>query len=281
MSIHIARHSYGKSNVRVSRILREGSHNHFIELTVSISLEGDFEAAYTNADNRLVIPTDTMKNTVYILAQRHELRSIESFSVNLCEHFLKEYSQIQVVTVDIEQKPWRPIRMDETQHAHTFVGSGSERWQCSARAEHHNIRLQSGLHGLQVLKSTASGFRDFYRDDYTTLADTEDRILATTIAADWPVSDTSQDWSTIRQTIRACLLKSFAIHTSASVQHSIRELAKHTLDRCPEIDEISISCPNQHYLLVDLSPFGISNENELFVPTEEPYGLIGATVSRA
>ena len=272
--------SYGKSSVRLSRITREGTRHQCIELRISISLQGDFDAAYTRSDNRLIIPTDTMKNIVYVLAKREGVRALEPFALLVAGHFLEHYAHVRVVSVDIEQKPWRPLFVGDREHPNAFVGDGSERWQCKLMAQRGEMQMRSGISGLQILKTAGSRFRGFWKDDYTTLAETEERILATTVECDWPCRDHNLDWTEIRQRIRASLLEEFACGESDSVQQTMYGIATRVLDLCPEVDEVSLTFPNQHHLPVDLAPFGLKNENEVFSPTDEPYGLISATIQR-
>jgi urate oxidase len=274
--------SYGKSQVRLSRVHRSGNRHEFIELTVWIELGGDFEKSYSAADNSLVVATDTMKNTVYILASRNDVNSIESFTQLLGEHFLEKYGHVDRVDVRCEQRPWKRMRFEGKEHDHAFLGISGERRTChfvAKRGDGSNMRC--GVAGLTVLKTTGSGFSHFYRDDNTTLPDTDDRIFATAIEASWPCGDFAANWSAVHKQVREALLDVFANQYSKSVQHTLYEMARAVFTACPEIDEITITMPNQHHLLANLTPFGLQNPNEVFVPTSEPFGNISATISRA
>ncbi|HEX4146861.1 MAG TPA: urate oxidase [Pirellulales bacterium] len=273
--------SYGKSQVRLSRIFRDGSRHEILDLTVSISLEGDFEAAYAEADCSKIVATDTMKNTVYVLASRHAVRSIEELAQLLARHFLEEYAHVARVRIACEQRPWTRMDFSGQPHDHAFLGTAAERHACDVvTGAGGETTMTSGLTGLPVLKTTGSGFSGFLRDPYTTLPDVADRILATAIEASWPCRQLDADWTLVRQTIRATLLDVFADHDSKSVQHTLYEMGRVALDACELIDEISIHMPNQHHLLANLAPFGLKNPNEVFVPTSEPFGNIRATLRR-
>jgi urate oxidase len=276
----VATQSYGKSQVRVSRIERQGSRHEFAEMTISIDLDGDFGSSYSAADNSNVVPTDTMKNTVYALASRHGIRSAEAFTQLLAHHFLETYSHVNRVTIRCEQIVWSRLDFNGKAHNHAFIGGSSERNTCTLSASRSQTAMHSGLIGLQVLKSTGSGFTGYLHDEYTTLKPTDDRIFATAIAAQWPCQDLAADWTTTRQSIRAALLDVFANQYSKSVQHTLYEMARAAFAACPLIDEIEIRMPNQHHLLANLEPFGLKNPNEVFVPTSEPFGNIGATIRR-
>lgn len=283
--------SYGKSQVRLSRIQRHGARHEFIELSVSINLEGEFHAAYTCGDNSKVIATDTMKNTVYVLASKHGVASIESFAKLLVHHFLDVYPHVRSVAVRCEETPWTRLAANGGEHDHAFVGGSGERFTCSccgansgppgSDAYEENLSLDSGLTGLEVLKTTGSGFANFLRDEYTTLPETDDRIFATSIDAEWSCRDLSADWSRARQAIRAALINVFANTYSKSVQETQYEMAKAAFAACPSIYHIRITMPNRHHLLANLAPFGLDNPNEVFVPTSEPFGLISGGYLRA
>lgn len=280
MVAHLQSQSYGKSRVRLSHINRIGTRHEFLEVTTAISLDGDFAAAFTSADNHLVVATDTMKNTVYVLAHEHGVQSIEAFGLRLAQHFLDKYPHVHTARVSLEEKPWQRMEFAGEKHPHSFVAAGDERYNCEISATRTTTAMTSGLEGLQVLKTTGSGFAKFHRDEYTTLKETGDRIFATTIEATWPCSDLRADWFSSRQKIRSAILKVFAENFSPSVQATLFEMAEAAFAACPLIDEITITMPNQHHLPFDMQPFGKANANVIFVPTDEPHGLISGTVRR-
>ncbi len=274
-------HSYGKSQVRLSRIDRHGQRHEFIELMASIELQGDFDAAYTQGDNSLVVATDTMKNIVYALAGRHGVASLEAFAQLLGGHFLDSYSHVRRVEIRCEETPWSRIASGGREHAHAFLGGTSERNVCLLNMGHDAASLRSGLKGLMLLKTTASGFAGFLRDQHTTLPETSDRIFATSIQATWPCRDEAADWRQVRQVIREAFIDVFANQYSKSVQHTLYEMARAAFAACPLVDEMEITMPNQHHVPVNLTSLGLGNANEVFVPTSEPFGQIRATFVRA
>lgn len=280
MTAQLRNQSYGKSRVRVSRITRTPQRHEFQELTVDLALEGDFAAVYTEGDNRSVIPTDTMKNTVYVLAHEQGIASLEAFACRLSQHFLDTYPHVQTVVAQLEERPWGRMIVEGQEHPHAFLRAGAEVWCCQTHASREATRMRSGFKGLEVLKTTGSGFRGFLQDAHTTLKETEDRIFATTVEAWWPCNDFDADWTAARRDLQQAMLKVFAEQYSPSVQATLFQMAQAALESCRLIDEISITMPNQHHLLVNLAPFGLKNDNVTFVPTEEPHGLIRATVQR-
>ena len=282
---HVVQQSYGKSHVRVTKIDREGDVHHVSELSVDVQLDGDFIASYTSADNRQVVPTDTMKNTVYVLARRLDVRELEAFTWDLACHFIQQYEQVTKASVTVSRRPWKRVRSQGRPHPHVFLGCNSERETCSAVAARSrdgvpNGGVSCGLSGLALMKTTASGFADFHRDEFTTLADTDDRILATTVEATWLYSQLPEKPSAARQSIREALMTAFGASYSPSVQATLFAMATAALEAEPNLDSISLAMPNQHRLLVNLEPFGLENPNVIFVPTDEPFGDIQAHVCR-
>ena len=275
---------YGKQRVHLTWLDRDRDPHVLRQLVVDIGLEGDFASSYLTGDNRAVIATDSMKNTVYVLARERGVASLEGFALLLAEHFVSTYPQVERASVGADELPWRPIRVDGAAHPHAFT-SGCGLDTASALAERgRRPEVTSGLRDLQVLKSADSGFSDFVTDRFRTLADTGDRLFASSIAATWrraeDCSGDDQSWPADRAAVRDALLAAFASHHSLSVQQTLYEMATAALDAAPSVAEVSLVLPNQHHLLVDLEPFGLDNPNRVFVGTSEPFGCIEGTVRR-
>jgi urate oxidase len=277
----LTRHSYGKSRIRVTKVSRLAERHEVRELTIEIELEGDFAESYTIGDNRLLIPTDTMKNVAYALAREHPLESIEDFGAAVASHFLANHSHVDQATVRLAEQPLERIRLDGHEHPHAFCGKTRETRRSTVMRSRRGLRVESGLGDLFLLKSTNSAFRGFLRDRYTTLQDAADRILATMLEADWLYSGDTADWNRARTLIRQALLETFATQQSLSVQQTLHAMGAAALDACPEIERITLVMPNQHRILVDLKPFGLENSNEVFLATDEPHGTISGTLQRA
>jgi urate oxidase len=277
--------SYGKSKVRVTKVFRDAPVHEICELSVDIELDGDFDAAYTHGDNARVIPTDTMKNTVYAFARELDVRQLETFAWTLGSRFVENFDHVAQAVVKVTETPWERIASGGTQHPHAFLGTSTERNTCQAVINRTGEgepegTIECGLEGLVLLKTTESGFSDFLRDEFTTHKETNDRILATAVTAAWSYNDTPDDWRGIRRRIRGRLIHEFSARFSPSVQATLYEMCSAVLDAEPAVEEISLSMPNLHRLLVDLSPFELDNPNVLFVPTDEPHGSISASVCR-
>lgn len=276
----LTHHQYGKARVRVLKVLRNGARHSLKELDVAVSLAGDFDASYTAADNRLVVPTDTMKNTVNIFAKEQLGAETEDFGVALSDHFLKMYPQVRRVEINLAEQCWERMLAGGRPHDHSFTGRGSARPVATIVGTAKEKQIASGIEDLLILKSTGSGFAGFPKDKFTTLPETSDRILATKLKAVWTYAQKPQAYSATNAAILAAMLDVFATQPSASVQATLFQMGAAALKSAPEISKITLVMPNQHCLLVNLAPFGMENKNELFVPTEEPHGVIEGTVER-
>jgi urate oxidase len=275
----LAKNSYGKSQVRLTKVTRRGERHELMELSANIELEGEFTESYTAGDNSRIVATDTMKNTVYALAATHLLENIESFAMLLANHFLEKFSHVAGATVAIQQDRWMRIAED---HAHAFVSGGNEKRTCRVirRRSASKADRSGGIEELVVVKTTRSAFAGFLRDAFTTLPETMDRIMGTSVSAEWHYSPGDHDFNSVYDRARAALIDVFAKHYSKAVQETLYEMGRAALDACPEIEEISITLPNQHRIPVNLQPFGLENKNEIFVPQDEPFGLIKGTIRR-
>jgi urate oxidase len=278
----LGKNRYGKSRVRLSRIVRFDDRHEFNEWTVRVMLEGDFESSYTQADNSKVLPTDTMKNTVYYVARDSKATTIEAFALELGDYLLNNNPQVSGVSVEVEEKSWERIVVDGVPEATTFkLGAPELNTVRAVRdRDHQEWSVRSGVDGLTILKTTNSEFTGYIKDKLTTLRPATDRIFGTAAIVSWDYSDPAPDYAAIRARIIATLLKTFAGHHSMSVQHTLFVMGKAALDAAPEIARIHLTMPNLHHLLADLSPFGQDNPNHIFVPIDEPHGYIEATVER-
>ena len=266
---------YGKAEWRLVRITRDTARHVIEDLNVTSQLRGDFEACHTEGDNSRVVATDTQKNTVYAFA-RDGVGSPEEFLLRLGRHFTGEFEWVSGGRWAAEQYAWERINDGD----HSFVRSGRETRTAVVEIEGDDTVVTAGVKDCTVLKSTGSEFHGFPRDRYTTLQETTDRILATSLTASWRYNGTDLDFNALYGDIRDLLLATFADVHSLALQQSIFEMGKAVLERYDEVAEVSLSCPNKHHFLVDLEPFGLDNPGEVFFAADRPYGLIEATVQR-
>lgn len=272
---------YGKSRVRLSRITRHADRHDFNEWTVHVLLHGDFESSFTEADNSKILPTDTMKNTVYFVARSSNATTIEEFAIELGDYLLNHNPQVSKTSVMIEEKSWQPMIVDGIPDATTFKLSGPEMQTVFAVREKDGAwRISSGVDNLTILKTAKSAFTGYIKDKLTTLKPATDRILGTSATVKWEYASAAPNYADARERILAALQKEFAAHNSMSVQHTLFDMGKAALHAAPEIARITLTMPNLHHLLADLSPFGQDNPNHIFVPIDEPHGYIEATIER-
>ena len=295
--MRIENNRYGKQRVRLTHLDRTRTPHRLVICAVSVSLEGDFAASYTDGDNRKVVATDSIKNTVYVLARERGVASIDSFARSLARHFVDSYDTVTRAAVGIRQEPWIPIEVGGAPVSSALTRRGPEEHFTEVVADSAATRQTSGIDLLPVIKTAQSSFSDFYRDRFATLKDTEDRLFATTIRAEWEIDgddgeEGDEDETGAggvegtprserrRETIRTTLMEAFAAHRSLAVQETLYSMAAAVLDAVAEVRWINLVLPNQHHLLADLSPFDLDNPNQVFVGTDEPFGQIEATVSR-
>jgi urate oxidase len=278
--IELGENSYGKRAIRLVKLVRDHDGHRIRDLTVDVALEGDFAAAHTAGDNALVVATDTMKNTVYALAAEHLTGAVEAFGTTLATRFLA-FPQVRRATIGLREHRWTPIAAAGGFALDAFRRAGDATRTATVAATREAIVVESGLEDLVVMKTTRSAFAGFPRDQYTTLREARDRIMATRVTATWRHAGPAVDWDASHEAISTTLLAVFAEHESESVQHSIWVMGTAMLERHSEIDEVRMTLPNLHHWPVDLAPFGGTNRGEIFVATTEPHGLIEATVRRS
>ncbi|MEY2563159.1 MAG: urate oxidase [Verrucomicrobiota bacterium] len=271
---------YGKARVRVMKILRDGPTHTLKDLNVAAYLKGDFASSYTSGDNSKVVATDTIKNTINVFARQHLGEEIERFGLSLGEHFVTRYPQVASSEIQISERRWERLTVDGRPHRHSFAAGGEGRMFTTVTSSADTKTVCSGIRDLVILKSTGSGFENYPKDEYTTLPETADRILATSFSATWTFTDQPEHYGRANEAILSAMLKEFANNYSPSAQTTLFQMGEAALAVCPEISKLDLAMPNKHCLLINLEPFGLDNKNEVFVPTDEPHGDIVATVAR-
>jgi urate oxidase len=274
VGITLGDNQYGKAETRLVRVDRDAGRHELIDLNVTVALAGDLAETHLSGDNAHVLPTDTQKNTVYAFAKRHGVGQVEEFALRLARHFVDGQPPIARARVSIEEYAWRRLG------PYSFERSAAETRTTTATYDGTDAWVVSGLAGLVLLNTTGSEFWGFARDEYTTLPETKDRILATAVTARWRHAGVEADWAGSYAGAREALLRAFAETHSRSLQQTLYAMGRLVLEQRPELVEVRLSLSNRHHLLVDLAPFGLENPNEVFVATDRPYGLIEGTVLR-
>jgi urate oxidase len=280
MAAELEFHDYGKSEVRLTKVTRHADRHDLCEISVAVKLSGDFAETYTTGDNRRIVATDSMRNTIYVLAKEHPLDSIESFGLHLTAHFIKKYSQVNSATATIRADRWERIVTNGKPHKHSFVAGSAEKRSSTVHRDRQSAKVSASIFDCEILKTTDSLFKDFVRDEFTTLPDSDDRIFATKLNAMWYYTQTNIDWNDAFAKVRQAMLDVFCEHYSLSVQQTLYAMGEAALAACPEIEKIELTLPNKHRIPFNLTPFGKENKNEIFVTTSEPYGEIHAVIAR-
>lgn len=265
----LAADTYGKSRVRLMKLARNEPQHRLKEITFQILFRGDFASCFEHGDNSRILPTDTIKNTVYALARQHDIRAIEEFAQVLIRHFLDNNPQVSEVRIDMIEHLWSRIA------AAAFTRESQKR-TALVTGTRQGSTVEAGIDDLVLLKSAGSAFEGYIHDPFTTLKETNDRIFATAVRATWRYASPSIEYDSRWEAIRQLIIDTFAAHDSRSVQHTLHAIGKEVLRKFPEVSEIQLAMPNKHALLVDLSPFGLDNPNEVFLPIDEPSGYIEA-----
>ncbi|MFE9646391.1 factor-independent urate hydroxylase [Streptomyces sp. NPDC006365] len=280
----LGQNQYGKAENRVVRVTRDGATHHIKDLNVSVSLSGDMDEVHYSGSNANVLPTDTTKNTVYAFAKEHGIESAEQFGIHLARHFVTSQEPIHRARIRVEEYAWERIE-NSGEGAHSFVRKGQETRLAQITYDGEKWEVVSGLKDLVVMNSTNSEFWGYVKDKHTTLPEAYDRILATEVSGRWRFnwSDDEQempDWETSYEQVKKHMLQAFAETYSLSLQQTLYAMGARIVDHRDEIDEVRFSLPNKHHFLVDLEPFGLKNDNEVYFAADRPYGLIEATVLR-
>ena len=273
MAITFGDNQYGKAETHVVRVTKKGTRHEIKDLNVSVALAGDFADTHLTGDNSKVVPTDTQKNTVFAFAGE-PMGEIEDFGIRLARHFVSEFASVYRARVSIEEHSWQRI------HDHAFVRAGAEKRLATVTCTDDGTWVVGGVGDLVVLKSTGSEFHGYIKDRYTTLPETRDRIMATSLAARWRFCDAQVDWAKSFAEIRRLLLDTITTQQSLSLQQTLYAMSTTVLEARPEGVEVRMSMPNKHHFAVDLTPFGMDNANEVFYASDRPYGLIEGTVTR-
>ncbi|HKW58897.1 MAG TPA: urate oxidase [Candidatus Dormibacteraeota bacterium] len=273
MTIRLGDNQYGKAETHVVRVTKRGATHDIKDMNVSVALAGDFAGTHLTGDNSKVVPTDTQKNTVFAFAA-DDIGEIEDFGLRLARHFAGEFPTVHRARVSIEELSWS--RLGE----HAFTRASGEKRLATVTCTKDAAWVIGGVTDMVVLKTTDSEFHGYIKDRYTTLPETRDRVMATSVTARWRFGGTDVDWKGCYPEIVHALTNTFAAHHSLSLQQTLYEMGKAVLEAHPEVAEVRLAMPNKHHFVVDLSPFGLENDNEVFYASDRPYGLIEGTVVR-
>ncbi len=274
---------YGKARVRVARVDRRADGTQSLcELSIDVLAEGEFAASFLQGDNGAVLPTDTMKNTLYVLAARHGIEGPEAFGVLAGRYFLERNPAMHRVELTLRETRWERLTVGGQPHPHGFRAPGLGLPMARVTVAHEaGPQVESGVNDLCLLKTTGSEFKGFLKDDLTTLPETDDRIFSTLLTGRWLWKLAPVSYEAGNAAVLDAMLEVFAREHSVSVQATLYSMARAALASVPEVAQVTLRMPNRHYLPFDLTRFGLENTNTIFYPTDEPHGQIEATVGRA
>ena len=278
MAIILGDNQYGKAENRVVRIVRDAARHEIHDLNVTTALRGPFEPAYLVGDQSNVLPTDTQKNTAFVYAKTVGIDSIEAYGLALARHFVHDVQPVAGARIEIEEYAWTRAVVEGVEHDHTWTRTGAETRTAAITVDETGEYVIGGFKDLVILKSTGSEFAGFLVDEYTTLQETHDRVMATSLVAKWRFSSTDVDWNAIYPKVKAIMIKEFATLQSLALQQTLWQMGKAVIEAIPEIVEVRLSAPNKHHFLYDLQQFGLENNGEVFIAADRPYGLIEAQV---
>ena len=278
--IILGKNQYGKAENRVVRIYRDTPRHEIHDVNVSTCLRGDFSAAYLTGDQSEVLPTDTQKQTAYAYAKEKGLSSIEDYGLALARHFVHDVEPVTGARIEIDEYAWERAIVDGAEHDHTWMRKGQEVRTAAVTVDDDGEWVIGGLKDLVILKSTGSEFSGFLSDPYTILEPTNDRVMATSLTAQWRFTGTEVDWEQVYAGVKTQLVRQFALVQSLALQQTLYEMGKAVLEAYPSIVEVRLAAPNKHHFIYDLSPFGLENNKEVFNADDRPYGLIQAGVTR-
>jgi len=280
MAIILSGDQYGKAENRVVRIVRDTARHEIVDLNVTTAMRGPFAPAYLVGDQSNVLPTDTQKNTAFAFAKSVGIASIEEYGLALARHFVNDVGPIEGARIEIEEYAWERAVIDGVEHDHTWTRAGREIRTAAITVDATGEYVVGGFKDLVILKSTGSEFAGFLEDEYTTLPETHDRVMATSLVAKWRFDGTAVDWQSVYPEVKAIMIREFATLQSLALQQTLWHMGKAVIEAIPAIVEVRLTAPNKHHFVVDLSPFGLENPGEVFIAADRPYGLIEAQVLR-
>jgi urate oxidase len=276
----LIRNTYGKGRVRIMRVERDTERHEVRELSVECLLTGAFDASYTSSDNSSVIATDTVKNIVNIVARDNVTLANELYAAALAKYFLDHYPQVERVDVLAHETKWSRLVVDGASHPHAFALDANGKPFVKLTATREGSSTISGIDGFTFLKTTESGWEGYVMDEVTTIKETHDRMAATSMDASWKWSSAPASYPEANAKVLTSVLKVFASNYSPSIQRTMYQIGEAVLAAVPQISEISMACPNKHYLPINLTPFGRNFDGKVFTPTDEPHGQIECVVGR-
>nr|CAA30378.1 unnamed protein product [Rattus norvegicus] len=266
----------GRTWSKLLHIQRDGKYHSIKEVATSVQLTLRSKKDYLHGDNSDIIPTDTIKNTVHVLAKFKGIKSIETFAMNICEHFLSSFSHVTRAHVYVEEVPWKRFEKNGVKHVHAFIHTPTELTSVTwSRVRNGPPIIHSGIKDLKVLKTTQSGFEGFIKDQFTTLPEVKDRCFATQVYCKWRYQNRDVDFEATWGRCPDIVLKKFAGpydrgEYSPSVQKTLYDIQVLTLSQLPEIEDMEIAFQTFTTLTSTCPKWGSINKEEVLLPLDNP-----------
>lgn len=276
----LSSHAYGAAGIRLLRVTRRGGRHDLRDLTVAVNVEGDVADAFARGDNELLLPADTLRNTVDALARDESLAEIEQLGLALARHFMAHQPQFTRVRIDLEERPWTRLPVGGRAQGQAFTASTSERRTASVTSNGTQVAVVAGLRDFAIMKTSGAAFEGYLADQFTTLEADPDRVLAVSADASWTYLHDEVTFGVYYQGIRDLLIEAFVQQTSRSAEHTAHEMASIVLSSYADVGDVTVRLRQRSLPLVELAPFGLDNPHVLFRPEDTPQLTAEVTLSR-
>ncbi|WP_161880599.1 factor-independent urate hydroxylase [Deinococcus alpinitundrae] len=280
VKVKMGDNNYGKADVRLFKVFRAQPRHEIKDVWVRVAMRGDFDAAHVSGDNTGLLATDTVRNTIYGLAVDGLTSSVEAFGKHLIRHFVNQGPKVESATAYFTEHQWGRMHANGAEHNHSFVRQ-MPKHTAVVEGDGETFTVTSGIEELFILKTTQSGWEGYHKEEFTTLPETNDRILATVVSSKWEYQVDECDYDDVWQRVYTSLLDTFTDHYSHSMQATLYKIGETVLTRCPEISRIYFSFPNRHHIQYNTERHGVQNPKSVFHADAEPYGQIEGWVERA
>jgi urate oxidase len=265
------RNYYGKADVIVYRLHRDGAQPPVLGAAVTMLLYGDaFWPTYATGDNTNLVATDSMKNFIQRETLNFEGADLESLCRFLAEKFLRTYPQTEGIQLSAIEIPYAALAGGNV----AFAPSGPDRALASIemRRGGETVEMRSGIHGFKLLRLGGSAFTGFVRDQYTTLPEILNRPLHMWLDLEW----TCAVPMSLSAPVRRLVHQVFHEFESGSIQQVIYQMGTRMLAELPEIAEVRLEANNRTWDAVEERGDTLG----VYTDPRPPYGVLGLTLKR-
>jgi urate oxidase len=266
----LSSHSYGASHIRLLRITRRGDRHDLRDLVISVNVEGEVADAFTKGDNELLLPADTLRNTVHAIARDVKLAEIEHIGLALAQHFMEHQPQFTRVRVELSEQPWARLPVGGRAQGQAFTTMSGERRTAAVTSNGSRVSVVAGIEDFTIMKTSGAAFEGYLSDQFTTIEAVPDRVLSVTADAHWTYLHEEIAFGPTWQGVRQLLIEAFVEELSRSVEHSAHAMAEIALSSYVDLGDVTVRLRQRSLPLVELAQFGLDNPHVLFRPEEAP-----------